>query len=273
MSKAREYRCIVQSARWITPSVVELRVATLKPLRFEAGQFVALEVPGLPEPGTWKPRTVKRLYSLSSAPGKADGREFELCIKYQKGGLGSEFVKRLKAGDEFNMRAPFGDFVYDSEPSRSACFIATGTGIAPMRSIVMSEHFQSQPPKKALLLFGAPDAGEILYPGVFEQHGCEVVHALSRLGREQSPASTRFTTQFKGRVTDYLKSLPAHWNWHGTDFYLCGNGEMIREVTQLLKDAHGVSPQAIRAEAFGPSNPAAKVIALPQRATTKRAAA
>ena len=271
MSKAREYRCIVQSARWITPSVIELRVATLKPVRFEAGQFVSLEVPGLPEPGTWKPRTVKRLYSLASAPGAADGKEFELCIKYQKGGLGSEFVKRLKAGDEFNMRAPFGDFVYDTDPSRSACFIATGTGIAPMRSIVTSEHFQSQPPRKALLLFGASDAGEILYPGVFEQHGCEVVHALSRAGREPGPS-----TQFKGRVTDYLKSLPAHWNWHGTDFYLCGNGEMIREVTRLLKEAHGVSPAAIRAEAFGPSggaNSANNVVALPQRATTKRAAA
>lgn len=265
MYKAKQYRSVVLSTRWLTPSVIELRCRTSKPFRFDAGQFISLEVPGLPEPKTWKPRTVKRLYSLSSPPECGEGREFELCIKYHKGGLGSEYVARLKAGDEINLRAPFGDFVYNTDSSRSACFIATGTGIAPMRSIVLSEQFREQPPRSALLLFGARDPEEILYPGVFESAGCEVVHALSRGDSG---------TSFSGRVTDYLKSLPAHWNWHGTDFYLCGSGEMIRDVTQLLKDAYGVSASSIRAEAFGASANPAKVIELnAQRATTKRAAA
>jgi ferredoxin-NADP reductase len=54
-------------------------------------------------------------------------------------------------------------------------------------------------------------------------------------------------------VTDVLKRLKTDFPWTETDFYLCGNGFMIRDVIQMLKTAHGVKDENIIAEAFAPA--------------------
>src|SRR5206468_6560261 len=125
----------------------------------------------------------------------------------------------------------YGDFVYETDSSRSVCLIATGTGIAPMRSIVLSEKFQKDPPLNATLLFGARDQSEILYPGVFEKAGCDVIYALSQAAERVE--SNEGPKVFKRRITDYLESLPQYTDFRRTDFYLCGNNEMIADVTTI----------------------------------------
>jgi ferredoxin-NADP reductase len=117
-----------------------------------------------------------------------------------------------------------------------------------MRSIVLSKKFQENFPKQATLLFGAPDQSEILYPGEFERAGCQVVYALSN---SKTLTNLWGKKLFDGRVTQYLERLPKTWNWHGTDFYLCGNGNMIDDVTAILTQSFGVNPSAIHAESFG----------------------
>jgi ferredoxin-NADP reductase len=221
-----------------------IRVRAKKPVQFEGGQFVAVKVPNGP----------KKLYSFASPPsGLLNSNEFELCVKYLPGGAGSEYLAGLKPGDSMEVWGPYGDFVYESDPSRSVCFIATGTGIAPMRSIVLSEQFQINPPLSATLLFGARDHSDILYPAVFEKAGCDVIYALSQASAKVLPIGAPQTTSqiFKGRITACLESLPKHTDFRTTDFYLCGNNEMIADVTAILTQAFGVSPQAIHAEAFG----------------------
>ena len=47
------------------------------------------------------------------------------------GGPGSNYLASLKVGDTFKAFAPYGDFMYDSASGRDACFISTGTGVAP----------------------------------------------------------------------------------------------------------------------------------------------
>lgn len=237
-----------------------IRVQANKPVRFEAGQFVAVKVPNGP----------KRLYSFASPPsGLLKPNEFELCVKFLPGGAGSEYLATLKAGDPMKIWGPYGDFVYESDPSRSVCFIATGTGIAPMRSIVLSEKFQNEPPVSATLLFGAREHSDILYPAVFEKAGCDVIYALSQANPKIASMGTSLdpTQVFKGRITSYLESLPKHTDFRHTDFYLCGNNEMITDVTTILTQGFGVSPQAIHAEAFGSSHMVA-----PIRSPIKKAA-
>lgn len=232
---AREYDCKVISIDWISPSVFSLRFEPERSFSYEPGQFVSVLLPGEPA----DVRNVRRIYSFSSA-GKKDG--YELCVQKLPDGRGSSYLAGLKPGDTFRINAPFGDFYYETKSARNVCFLATSTGIAPFKAMVLSERFTKDPPAGALLLFGGRDEKEILFPGLFESRGVEVVHALTQPGEEWDG--------FKGRVTDFLKSLPEDWPWQETDFYLCGNGHMVREVRQHLLTARKVPLLAIRQEAY-----------------------
>lgn len=227
---AREITCKVLSVVWLSPSVFSLRFYPSKKIAFHPGQFLSVQIPD--------PEKTRRIYSFASSE---DG-EYELCVQRIEGGIGSNYLASLQPGDEFRASAPYGDFVYNTKPSRNACFIATGTGIAPFKSMILSRSFKKNHPEAAVLLFGARDEKEILYPGLFEQHSIEVVHALSNPSHKWKG--------FRGRVTDFLRSLPQEWAWSETDFYLCGNGYMIQEVYQFLVQSRGVSPRAIRKEAY-----------------------
>jgi ferredoxin-NADP reductase len=226
-------RCKVLSKLWLTPTVLQLRFEPSRKFSFEPGQFLSVFVPVMDSRG----RPLRRIYSMASPN---DG-VYELCIK-QVHGPGTSYLCGLEVGDEFKASAPYGHFCYETEPTRSACFIATGTGVAPFRSMVLSRRFAENRPENALLLFGARSEEEIIYTDDFESRGVQVVNAISR-------PSYRFEG-FQGRVTDYLRSLPVDWAWHSTDFYLCGNGEMVSEAVRLLRFGRGVPLSAIHQEVY-----------------------
>jgi benzoate/toluate 1,2-dioxygenase reductase subunit len=230
---AGKYRFTLQSIEWLTPTVMEITFTSPKKVHFQGGQFLSIYVPDLVSG-----KSVRRAYSFSSAP---EAKEMQLCVKYVPGGAGTEFLRSLKPGDQFEASAPYGHFVYRPLQQPNVCFIATSTGIAPFRSMVLSKEFLENRPEHCLVLYGATNESEIIYPGFFEQAGIETVNALSR-----SPA------HFSGRVSDYLKQLPNSWKWHNTDFYLCGNGDMIAEVKEILRGGHGVPPAHIHMENFSP---------------------
>lgn len=256
---ARKYDCRVLENVWVTPTVFRIRFRPSKGFAYEAGQFVSVVVPD-----ARSPRPLKRLYSLASPPEEAMENGYELCVKFVPGGAGSEYLSGLRPGDEFQIVAPYGEYRYVAPaPGRSVCFIATGTGIGPIRAMALSEPYLLNPPSRALCLMGSRNEDEILYRKVLEAVGIETVYALSR----PSPA----WSGFHGRVTDYLRRLPSTWSWHTTDFYVCGNAAMIAEVRDILVGGHGVRPQAIRAESFSamratPARPEAEAEVEPRRA-------
>lgn len=241
MPNARQINCDITQIKWPTPTVMQIRFRPNKSFLFKPGQFLSILVPADKSQGRRK--VTKRAYSFSSAPNSPEAERYELCVKYVKGGIGTEYLKSLKPGDTFRAMAPYGDFEYAlPKPGRSVCFISTGTGIAPFKSIVLSKEFSDHFPASAYCLFGAPTKDEIIYPGLFESKGVKTVYALDK---ENSQGHF-----FKGRVTDFLRALPRHWHWHSTDFYLCGNPHMVDDVVSFLKGAHGVSDAAIHRESF-----------------------
>jgi len=114
--------------------------------------------------------------------------------------------------------------------------------MAPFRSIAFSQQFKENPPESSLCLLGVRTEDEIIYKGEMESVGIPTVYAVSK--------PTPGFDGHHGRVTDYLKSLPTSWVWHTTDFYLCGNGEMVTEVSNLLRGGYGVPEKSIHKEAF-----------------------
>jgi ferredoxin-NADP reductase len=74
-----------------------------------------------------------RAYSIASPPGE-DPR-FALCLNRVQDGFMSNFLCDMKEGEKIACQGPFGDFIL-RPPLRDTIFIATGTGIAPFRSLL-----------------------------------------------------------------------------------------------------------------------------------------
>jgi Flavodoxin reductases (ferredoxin-NADPH reductases) family 1 len=98
-----------------------------KEISFLAGQYLILLVPS-------KGETISRLYSIASPPWQKNS--FELVVELLDRGVGSTYFKNLKIGDKVLFKGPAGMFTL-KETSKNKVFFATGTGIAPIRSMIM----------------------------------------------------------------------------------------------------------------------------------------
>ncbi len=257
---ARKFQCTVEEIDWISPTTMRVRFHCPKPFHFEPGQFISLVIPSLNK----KERPIKRLYSLASSPDEAQATgTYELGIRYVKGGVGSDYLATCGHGDKIEIFAPYGDFQYRvPAPGRAVCLIGTGTGLSPIRSIVTSSLFLNNLPRKSLCLLGVRNEKEKLYEQDFALAPAETVYALSQPEKKGSG--------YEGRVTDFLRQAPPGWDWHNTDFYLCGNGKMITEAELILR-GQGVDPASIQKEAFSSTSarPSSNVVAFPSRSKAK----
>lgn len=231
---AIEFSCTVKGFRMLTPTVFELTFDTDKDFTFEAGQFVSIVIPGAGPKG----RDLRRAYSIASAP---EVKPVELCVKLVEEGPGTNYLYKLRPGDVFRGFAPYGNFTYENKPGNHACFIATGTGIAPFRSMALSQAFAAARPPSATCLLGVRQEEELLYPDMSDIPGLDYVKTVS----QPTPA----WKGFKGRVTDYLRTLGDDYPWLTTNFYLCGNGDMITEVKAILTE-RGVQKDSIHQEKY-----------------------
>src|SRR5262249_31931442 len=120
----QRYQTELVSKNELTPRVVELRVRLVEPetIKIIAGQFMQFQIDQF-----------VRAYSIINAPGTS-ARELDFCVELINGGVGSEFVRRLKPGDRVDMRGPLGTFRV--EPTPAAYFVATGVGIAPFHAMI-----------------------------------------------------------------------------------------------------------------------------------------
>ncbi len=96
---------------------------------FRAGQYVMLKI------NDANNHPVVRLYSLASKDGEV--KDFELIIEPVPGGVASGYFTRLKINDEVNFYGPAGVFAL-KKTGRPVIFLATGSGVAPIRSMLVS---------------------------------------------------------------------------------------------------------------------------------------
>src|SRR5215475_3836133 len=97
-----------------------------RPFGFVPGQWLSLKQTN-PDG-----EEITRAYSIASAPG---GKRFALCLNRVQDGFMSNYLCDLEEGAEISGQGPFGNFIL-RPPLRDTIFIATGTGIAPYRSML-----------------------------------------------------------------------------------------------------------------------------------------
>jgi ferredoxin-NADP reductase len=187
-------------------------------LEFVPGQFTSFTA-------MIEGKEITRAYSLASAPSGSN--RFELCLNRVEAGHLSPRLFDMQPGDRIEMRQPLGMFVL-RQPPRDSILIATGTGIAPFRSILQT-HLNAASPGFTLL-FGVRYESHLLYRQEFEEMGRN--HPNFRFWPTLTRPESGWTGR-QGRVQAHLAE--AIGDRRDVDFYLCGLKEMVDEVRGLLK--------------------------------------
>jgi len=217
------YNCKVIDIKEEAPGVKRffLKYPNEVELRFDAGQFVMFDLP-------IDAKYTNRSYSIASAPSEDNVLELVIVINPQ--GLGTPHLfDEVQIGSTLKTSLPLGKFKLDEDLNRHICFICTGTGIAPFRSMIFDIFNKKRIFQQITLIFGVRTQKDILYRKEFE----ELERKDSRfkfipvLSREKWEGKTGYVHEV------YLDLFKEQGN---NLFYLCGWANMLKEARENLKE-------------------------------------
>jgi ferredoxin-NADP reductase len=180
---------------------LEFVLDNLAAFPYQAGQFISAVAPDL----TGKVQT--RAYSIASASRE---NRFDVCVNRVEGGFFSNFLADLPdmpVGGTIQVHGPHGHFIL-KEPVTDAIFIATGTGIAPMRAFAQWLFPEGGPDrskgKEIWLVYGTRHETELYYHDEFRALAARVpnFHYMVTLSR-----ATESWTGLRGYVQEYVGKI------------------------------------------------------------------
>lgn len=140
-------------------------------------------------------------------------------------GPGSKWTLGLKVGDEGEIMAPTGGALALIESSRRKVFVATGTGVAPFRSIILD----SSSPAPIVLYWGLRYESDLYW----QDELAKIKLTKPNFSYQIILSKPGDNWQGKmGHVTEHV--FEEEKDLVNSDFYLCGNKEMIKEVKEKL---------------------------------------
>lgn len=183
-------------------------------------------------------RTVKRPYTPSSLPGTTGF--FDLTVKRYETGVISKYLHEQQIGDTVLMSGPNPGGHWVDGMAKRAGFVAGGTGITPMISIIrwiLAKHLEVD----LFLIFANKTEADIIYRDEWEQDLREHPNFHCYHVLEEPPAGW---SQGTGRITDDIlrRYLPAPDP--ETVIFLCGPAPMVDALEPALKGL-GYSEQSI----------------------------
>lgn len=230
---------IVELAQ-ISSNVMKLqlqRTGDDKQVKFDSGQFFDLEIPGT---------SSTRSYSPANTSNKQGDLEF--LIRIVDGGKFSEFLKKdATVGQSINVKGPSGIFGLKENGFTPRYFIAGGTGLAPILSMVRRMKEWDEP-QKCVIYFGVNTEAEIFHLAELD------LLAASMPTLELRNCVWKCSDDWhceKGSVVDILRrDLLA--TGVKPDIYLCGPPGMV-DATFAVCAEMGISKERIYLEKFLPS--------------------
>ncbi len=234
------------SARPITPVVRELcfERADASPMTHQAGQWVNLAI-DRPDGGE-----LLRAYSIASPP---DGSpRFEIAVTRVPDGPGSGFLHALAPGAEVRVLGPHGFFTRGAGAGEGcpSLFVATGTGLTPMRSMVRDALARGAA-EPLRVLVGVRSEADMLYRDEFEalsaRHpNLEVAFSLSR----PPPGWGGLTGYVQGHVPDLWRRLAEAAPAAEPHLFVCGLERMVSVVRGLGRKELGVPRARVHSERY-----------------------
>lgn len=224
---------------------LEFEVRGIARFSFVPGQWLSVSAT------TPQGEEITRAYSIVSAP--SEGKEFAFCLNRVRDGFMSNYLCDLEQDSEISFQGPFGDFILRS-PLRDTLLIATGTGIAPFRSMLrslFSQTGQNRMPDKLTgptfgapshhfwLLFGARFEQDIYYRKDFE---ClEAEHANFHFVPTLSQGGTEWHG-LRGYVQEHVREIVG--GRQDMQAYICGLDKMV-SINRTLLQSLGWSRESL----------------------------
>jgi CDP-4-dehydro-6-deoxyglucose reductase/3-phenylpropionate/trans-cinnamate dioxygenase ferredoxin reductase subunit len=223
-------------------AVLALRYPIGKRVRFRAGQYLTVQLPG----------GDSRNYSLANPPHRNDAAL--LHVRRVPGGEFSQrLLDRLRRGDRLTVTLPFGEFAVDHDSTAPIVLAVTGTGFAPAKSII-EDLIQRGARRPVRLYWGVRHARDL--------YAADLV--------------ARWVARYRWfRFTPVLSAPPPDWTGHTGhlqravlteqpdlrehDVYACGNPAMTAAVQAELTTRAGLAPDRFHADAFLPTGDAEPV--------------
>ncbi|MBS0446470.1 MAG: 2Fe-2S iron-sulfur cluster binding domain-containing protein [Proteobacteria bacterium] len=220
----RDYAATVTRIVELTPTIKALHLKLDRPIAFQAGQYVQLEIPGLGQ---------SRAFSIANSPADVErSGEIELNVRIVPGGAGTGYLHgTLQAGDRLRLAGPYGRFFVRQSADVPMLFMAGGSGLSSPRSMIL-DLLDAGCTLPITLVYGQRTRDELYYDDVFralaERHpNFTYVPVLSN-----EPDGSDWTGA-RGYVHDAAK---AHFGatFAGRKAYLCGPPPMVEACIAAL---------------------------------------
>jgi ferredoxin-NADP reductase len=243
-ARLKSKRCISESAQTYH---FEFVLDELEEFSFIPGQFVS----GVANDTSGKEQT--RAYSIASV---ARGNRFDLCLNRVNGGFFSNLLADLSVGEVVQVYGPNGFFTLRT-PITDSIFIATGTGVAPMRGF-LQWLFPTDGPDRSegrqiWLVYGTRHESQLYYRDEFEGYAARHSNFHYLPTRSRAPESWTglrgYVQEHAGRIIEERAArlglplpqpppdpgIPPAELRFDINAYICGLSNMINSVRDRLK--------------------------------------
>lgn len=200
---------------------------------FKAGQFLYVFLPDSDQ---------KKPYSIASAPYEED--RLDLCVKKVEGGPLSTYIYGLEEGDEVTITRAYGGFVDKTPEDAVYVGLCTGTGVAPIRSMVRQRIHDGKRNEMWVFL------GSATQPNLpYHEEWMALDEMIDHL--EYVPACTREGMDWKGErgwvQEPFMKYFLKRTDLHA---YICGVKRMVDDISQLLVEEMGIDAKQVHKEKY-----------------------
>lgn len=224
-------------------------------LRYIEGQSIGIIPEGTDANG--KPHKL-RLYSIASTRhgDNMEGNTVSLCVRqlqYEKdgetiNGVCSTYLCDIEPGAQVKITGPVGkEMLLPADEEANIIMLATGTGIAPMRTYLRRMFEPAERAKnpeyqfrgKAWLFMGAPKTPNLLYDEDFKRYGTEFpdnFRYTTAISREQQNAKGG-RMYIQDRVLEHADEIFAMIEDPKTHVYMCGLKGMEPGIDEAMTAA------------------------------------
>jgi Na+-transporting NADH:ubiquinone oxidoreductase subunit F len=238
---ARPYLAQVAAIRDLTADLREIELDLLRPaeLHFRPGQYVQFLLPeDAPDASP-----VYRAYSIASPPSSP--RRITLLFGRVEGGVTTTYVfEKLRIGDQVRVNGPFGEF-YVRNGSRELLFVAGGTGMAPIRSMLI-DLAENGDGREATLFCAAKVKSGLVYLDELAALGARLP-GLRIVPTLAQPLPGDAWEGERGGVAALLDRSLTDLSHH--EAYLCGSPGMIDASISVLR-SKGLPEDRIHVDKF-----------------------
>ena len=193
---------------------IVLRLPPSSNFNFNSGQYVNI-IKG----------NIARSYSIANCSDHKNQLEF-FIKNYENGVMSTYLFKEAKINDLLRLEGPIGTFFLRESSLKNIVFLATGTGVAPIKSILegLDKSHEQYQNKNLWLIVGARYQGDLFWEPEFKNLNIKYIPVLSRPENDWSGA--------KGYVQDII--LNQQIDIENTQVYACGSSDMINSAKELL---------------------------------------